>query len=150
MTEIKRKASIYQGDSMIALVAEMKDHGDNSGKLSRVLNGICDSYLAIVRNYVPTLAENEWMAIIDVMNGHMSINAVQTASTLHWNLCDAVEMEGLDNKWGISSDFGINIKNMEIINKMAICHVAQVFWTLKAEENEEYNSLLLRAGAKIS
>lgn len=145
---MSRKASIYKGDTLLKLEQDLLSHCDD--KITRVVNTICDRYSEMIAHYTPALTENEWLALCDVLNGYMTDDIKQAARGLHWSLSDGISMDGLGEKWDIDATFCEYIKDAEFAEKIAIIHVCQVFWSLKAGEGEEFRSLLERAGAKIS
>lgn len=143
------KKSIYLSDKAEAVLG-LTDGGSLSGRI----NSIIIRYGAIMAKSCPALAENEWMAIVDVLNSTWrdADSADNDIARFLWAEIADSEPDGLWEKWEISlDDLSSKIRAMTYPEQCAIIEVVCRFW--QGHDSQEWESNRERMeffGARIS
>lgn len=113
---------------------------DNSR--SRRIGDICDRYLELVRRERPNLAENEWLFICDVLNGHIS-EPVSLLPSYTASLRDSLQ-DGTYRKWGMdmtaAKELICRLDDLPYAGHLAVIEVVDRFWS-QPEEQDARQSL---------
>ncbi len=142
-----KRASIYLTDGSMSVL------GDNLDSLSGRINSVITRYGEICHRDCPTMAEAEWSAICDTLNGTW-INADDTQSDparfLWAEISDADRLYGLGEKWGIDAQaLASRIQSMDYSQQCAIIEVVTRFWKSENLNKIPMADLLINSGAKL-
>jgi len=146
--QINKRPSIYVGKTLEQIIVDIQGKHDN--KVSAVIKAVADRYAAIIRRNTPEVTVNEWCSLMDILNGYATDSIDQAVNGISWSLEDAIEMEGLGEKWGIDAAFVQRVADLTYEQRLSIIHVGERFWSTKAEEGEKYREMLIRCGARIA
>jgi hypothetical protein len=130
------RISIYLPDRLRAIV----DAVGNTP--SARIAAIVDRYGFVMRVARPTLLRNEWLAIFDVCNGWASW--AETGETLMLGLSanveDAIEMEGLAEKWQLPDkgrQLVQRLRALTPVEQIAVVECAERFWQMRDLNTDE-------------
>ncbi|QFU15153.1 hypothetical protein [Microvirga thermotolerans] len=126
-------------------VLKTRTFGDSSNRI----NEICERYLELVRFDMPTLSLNEWVALLDCLNG--TLRDASTIQCLEHDISDAIALDQLDKCWNIDGDdFCNRLKAMTYGQKTAIVEVVDRYWSAYGGKSVDANEALESIGAKIA
>lgn len=144
---MKKRPSIYVGAALEAVLAQQKSATTST---SGIINSLAEFYTEVIRRNMPELSQDEWLAIMDCMNGTATDNLALTLGGIAHNLEDAIELDGLDGKWSISKDLPAAINDLRWEGKAAILDVVKRFWAMSEEGGEkDFDEMLRECGAKV-
>jgi hypothetical protein len=146
----EKRKSIYVGEPIERLLA---DRADESGtySVSGTLNAVADRYQAIIKRSMPKLALNEWMLIMDVMNGTFTQSGAEIdAYGLVHNVEDAIALDGLDKKWEIDGSILVHkLRGHSFAGLVALLDAVERYWakgTRVVEDPREEIASIVGAG----
>lgn len=134
----KLRYSIYVSPSLQRLV---EDRTADSHPPTTVVNVAADRYLSTLKRHQPQLTAAEWMLIFDAQNGVIQDDSAETLTLLWAGIEDAIQMEGLAEKWAVDGQALINkIKALDYAGMVVLADAAERFWrrfTHRAVDIEE-------------
>lgn len=136
------KLSIYIGPPLAAVL----EGAEERGKSARI-NEVAARYLEMRRQETPALAEAEWCAICDVLNGTLLDS---TSIRLLWAEIEDAALDGVGQKWGIDlRALAIELKELRYSQLVAIAEVVERFWRTPPSEGQGHREMLVSAGARM-
>jgi len=136
------KKSIWFSDEVLPMVGNPQ-----TGYSARVV-GIVKAHNAIIKESMPTLAQEEWLLICDMLNG-----CVLDERSPHFLAADIAECaaeDGLSSKWDTDGlMLAQRVDKMSTAEKFAIQEVAFRFWS-ETGIVSDYRQKLIDCGAKVS
>lgn len=131
--------TIYAGPP---LAAALEGHENRSGRI----NSIAERYNAIVERHAPELAEAEWCAVCDALNGYW-INDGMGVRGMWAEIHDSDRLEGLGAKWGVDAiALAERVRDMPFADQVALAEVVERFWQHSDLPTSE---ALAKAGARL-
>lgn len=122
----KLRYSIYVSPPLQRLV---EDRTDDNHPPTTVVNVAADRYLALIQQHQPQLTAAEWMLIFDAQNGVIQDDSAETLTLLWAGIEDAIQMEGLAEKWAVDGQALINkIKALDYAGTVVVADAAERFW----------------------
>jgi hypothetical protein len=119
------------------------------GDASNRIHEICDRYLEIVRQDMPSLSQSEWAALIDCLNS--TLRNTQTIQHLEYGIRDAVDMDNLADRWCFDGDDLCNrLGAMTYSQKAAIIEAVDRFWSEYGGKSVEIAEALASVGANVA
>jgi len=122
-----KRINLYVGPRLAQLIKERAGEGRST---SGVVNAVADRYLETIRRYTPRLAVNEWLAVIDALNGVWAgDNAALAVQSLPYGVSDHLTLEGAAEKWEV--DAAALVKRLEALDwcqRLAVIDAAERFW----------------------
>lgn len=143
------KITFYASEEMIRL---LESWGQKFDSKSAAINAAAIRYEKLCLSAMPAFKENEWLLIMDALNGFDTRDIDKVIKTLHWSVGDALELERTEGKWGLAdvSGFFEEVKRLPAAAKIAIIYIAEQFWSKNMETKKTYREALLSFGAKIN
>lgn len=146
---MSKRTSIYMPRETRAFLTAYGEENSISGSIAAIIK----RYDEITREAMPALAENEWCAICDVLNGCgvlLSSGGYDQARSIWAEIADS-EPDGLGEKWGISCrELAEKLRGLPLAGKIAVWDVAARFWASPRLNDLETRELLIESGAKIA
>lgn len=134
------KIAVYIGEPLAAVLQGHEAH--RSARINQVAAG----YIELVREATPALAEDEWMAVLDALNG----TALQDDTTLRHAWADVADATGLGERWGIDQDALVQrVRGMSRSQLIALREVVSAYWDMQPSELAPAQALQ-QAGARLA
>jgi len=117
---------VYVGEPLARLL-------DGAENRSGRLNTLAERYLEIVRRDVPELAEAEWCALCDALDGYWMEGAPEPGLRFAWaSIADADRLDGLGDKWGVDAQaLAARVRDLPTGALVALAEVVERFWRLQ-------------------
>ncbi|WP_316348491.1 hypothetical protein [Desulfuromonas acetoxidans] len=137
--------SVWFSDEALKILAVPENiKGAFSSRNTTIIKG----YAAMVAEAMPTLAEKEWLLIMDMLNG--TVLDEKGPENLGQDIAECSAEDGLGSKWDCGSglDLARRVDAMPLSAKFAIQEVAYRFWS-ETGIVKNYREKLESCGAKI-
>ena len=126
----------------------MSEHEEDKDRRSDLAKEIesrdLDRYRLILNLSRPKFAVSEACLISDALNGTLVIP--EFATTLWSEVEEAIEIEGLDTKWGVDGVSLVErLKGLTPAESWAVCEAVERFWRLDLE-GQTYEGLFSEVG----
>lgn len=119
------------------------------GNLSNRLCAVSKRYAEMVRMSMPTLAEAEWLAIIDATQSHPSMIDPAAGPAIIWQVV-LERAESLGDRWQIRADsLAHRLREMPYPARVAVVEVVHRFQHT-AQPHADAADILVEAGARIA
>lgn len=148
--KLNKRPGIWIGGTLEKIVTAYRgDLADPS--VSGIINALTDRYDEITHEAMPTLTENEWCAICDVLNGCSTlITSTPDPAQYVWAEVLDSEPDGLNEKWNVDvKDLSECLRALSYAGKCAVWDVAARFWASPDLNKLPTRDLLIACGAKI-
>jgi hypothetical protein len=123
-----------------ATIAKLDERGSRSSVINRDLDRLYTLYSRALRRIGLTI--DEACLIVDVLNG--AIRDTRSALMFSFGVKDAIELDGLDEKWNVDGRALIEkLSTLDEISCMAIVDAAERYWY-----NEKYRTMGVQEGVK--
>lgn len=141
------RKTIYLSEPVESVIDRLASKSSASAAIARA----CDRYLFLVKACRPALAYEEWMAVIDCLNGYASQeNVNQYVYALTFNLSDSFNLDAINEKWKIDGQALLDkVQNMTSCEKLSIVDVADQFWSNDWKNAKDYRDVLNQIGVVI-
>lgn len=114
---------------------------------------IIHSYNRIIKESVPPLMLNEWLALCHMICGRIDydVHGYDYADYFHHNIHDCDKYCGLGRDWSIDArELYFKIDEMKYVQRLAILQVIDNFWGEQRISNDLcYREVLLSCGGNI-
>lgn len=122
------------------IATELDCRGPRSTIVNRDLGRLYDLYDRALRRL--DLTVEEACLIADALNG--TIHDSRTALMFSFGVEDAIDLDGLDEKWGVDGKALMDkLSTLDEIGCMAVVDAAERYW-----HNEKYRKMDVREGVK--
>jgi len=123
-----------------ATIAKLDERGSRSSVINRDLDRLYTLYSRALRRIGLTI--DEACLIVDVLNG--TIRDTRSALMFSFGVKDAIELDGLDEKWNVDGRALIEkLSTLDEISCMAVVDAAERYWY-----GEKYRTMDVREGVK--
>jgi hypothetical protein len=123
-----------------ATIAKLDERGSRSSVINRDLDRLYTLYSRALRRIGLTI--DEACLIVDVLNG--TIRDTRSALMFSFGVKDAIELDGLDEKWNVDGRALIEkLSTLDEISCMAVVDAAERYWY-----GEKYREMDVREGVK--
>lgn len=141
----------------VAQVAESWAMACDAGRIPRdepdALSSALVRYRAIVDAAMPTLAENEWACLCDILNAsHRAASHPDTdpARSMGLNVADSGP-DGMAGKWGVDlAALAARLDGMDYPAQCAVIETVDRFWRQAGQSMAPIGQQLIAAGAKVA
>ena len=108
------------------------------GGFSRRLTSILERLEFIVSDAIPDFNRPEWCAIFDALNGYWMEGRLGITG-IPLQLSDAINMDGLDEKWGFDGKaFLKKLNALSSAGLVAVAEVSDEFWLNTERDIDEF------------
>ena len=143
-----KRSSIYMPEEVKTFLAAYGEENSLSGSIATIIK----RYQEITRAAAPTMTEQEWSAICDILNGcgiWLSSGGPDPAAYVWAEVADSAP-DGIDQKWGVScQELSKKLRHLPLVGKIAVWDVAARFWASPKLNDTPTLQLLKECGAKI-
>lgn len=155
LSETPKRFTLYVSKKVASVLDSVERTEDDPGpSRGERIHAVCDRYMLMVRESVPTLTENEWMGIVWAFNGGEGVNGGQaeaSAFLMSRKLADTNEYENSAAECGYDNDTLLKkIDAMPIATRLAVLEVTDRWWAKQNGDGATNRQRLIASGAKIS
>lgn len=128
----REKVQLWPTPSLREMIASRGEDCSVTGTVTTAV----DRYLEMCARHLPCLEEQEWMAVLDALNGWGSTPA-GIVQHLPMQVADAIAIDGLADKWGLADSGRVlqeELDGMCYAGLAAVTEVAERFWADRSDE----------------
>lgn len=116
--------------------------------LAVAVNHTVSTHQQVLENSIPAMKLHDWLAIFDVVNGHM-VGPADHPAQLPGRVAECLEYEGLADRFDVGQDFVERLAALSVAELAAIEWVARRFWVGNWDGVSDYGAIMAALGVEV-